>query len=205
MDEVNFVTCSFPVGLNRHAGNPSIAKGCGHIAKLCENMKKCYLRFRKYFTFSSLFKRYMMRMGIVCVGLMIAAFLVNLMEWLGYMKLKRFMIEKISECCLIILLLLCGIILIIYPFAARDLHWREFGETWVIIYEYFTLSGLRWAWEILLYFLLLSFYVHMISYATRTYFTLSIVTNVCKYAISLLIRKLLLWSLDVLRKKKRQE
>ena len=120
----------------------------------------------------------MVRIGITCVVLMLFASLMMIFEHLHWLKVKRFFWEKVSEWYLIFLILLGGIILILYPYAEPG---YVFNEPWIDIYEYFRLSGLRWAWEITLYFLLVSFHAHVTAYAMRTYFTHSLVTNICKF------------------------
>ena len=178
VDKVEYFVCSFPTGYDKDPSNPSIEKGCNHLKNLCQNMKKCYVRFRKYFNFSRHFKKSMVRIGITCVVLMLFASLMMIFEHLHWLKVKRFFWEKVSEWYLIFLILLGGIILILYPYAEPG---YVFNEPWIDVYEYFRLSGLRWAWEITLYFLLVSFHAHVTAYAMRTYFTLSLVTNICKF------------------------
>ena len=57
VDRVKFLICALPMGGARDKVNPTIERGCGHIKSACINMKKCYQRFRRHFTFTTYFQQ----------------------------------------------------------------------------------------------------------------------------------------------------
>ena len=176
VDRVDFLICSMPFGGVRNPANPTMSQGCAHIKDVCENMKKCYMRFRDYFTFSGDFEHYMERTGIVTIVFTSFALTLNVLEHFDTMKVKRFLSEQLAELSMISLLIFGSAVLMAYHYMSMKLH----QDNSAYILDFFLISGLRWSWEVLLYLLTLSFRLYIVSFATRTHFTMALVTNVCK-------------------------
>ena len=56
----------------------------------------------------------------------------------------------------------------------------SFSQSHSELLDNFRLSGLRWIWEILLFFLLVMYHFYIVCFAHRMYFTMALVTNICK-------------------------
>ena len=123
----------------------------------------------------------MKRISITTLALLVLPFLMNLAEIFHLITANRFMIERVTELLMIIILALCAIALLLYGKETVRIYETEYyniqdGE----IYHFFWLSGLRWTWEILLYFLTVSFHLYSISFTMRTHFTHSLVVYIRK-------------------------
>ena len=175
-DRVDFLVCTFPLGFSKHPVNPTIERGCGYVKDLCEEMKKCYVTVRDFFTFSDHFEKNMRNIAVVTLTLTALPLSMILVECLNLMKVKRFPSEKCAEFVLILLLVLGSAALLSFDYAAKQIYTTHR----LFIHEKFRLSGFRWSWEIILYFLVLFFHLYLICFAARTYFTMLLVTNVCK-------------------------
>ena len=101
--------------------------------------------------------------------------------------------KRLSELSLVSSLLLGGAALICFNVMKGrvfDAEWRDATKNFVT--SFFIFSGSKWAWEILCYFVVVFFHFYIICFATRAYFTMTIVTNVCKYLLTLGRRNLVL-------------
>ena len=129
VDKVDYLICSLPFGTIKSPANPTIRQGCSHIKEVCENMKKCYINFRKYFNFSQDFKQYMMQSGIIIIVFMSLAFALSVSEFFKVMKLKRFMYEQVTEMLMILILIMASVDLIGYRMMAQHLHKYDENES----------------------------------------------------------------------------
>ena len=55
-----------------------------------------------------------------------------------------------------------------------------FSQSYSELLDSFRLSGLRWIWEILLFFLVVFYHFYIVCFADRMYFTMALVTKICK-------------------------
>ena len=122
MDKVDYLICSLPFGSIKSPANPTIQLGCSHIKNVCENMKKCYIKFRKYFNFSLDFEQSMVSSGIITVVFMSAAISLSISEFCGVLKVKRFWSEQVTEMLMIVFLILASLDLIGFQFTLRHLN-----------------------------------------------------------------------------------
>ena len=178
VDEVHFIICSLPLGGNKDRVNPVVEKGCLNVKQTCEDMKNCYVNFREYFTLSNQFEKHLENIATIAISLMIICLCINAMECFSLISLKRFKQEKYLEVVLYILLLIGGVILYLFHHNVKD--WQQDSDHGDPINLMKEISILRWIWELLLYFVVVFFHFHVISFAMYSYFMMSEVTNLCK-------------------------
>ena len=102
-DEVEYLICSIPFGMEFQAENSVIAKGCPHIRQSCENMKKCYVRHAEYFGFHSFFNHNIFYLAIwIMVVFAVSVITAIIMQHLYPVKVfkMQFWVESFVQFCL---------------------------------------------------------------------------------------------------------
>ena len=78
-EEVNYLICSVPFGMDKQGGNPLVALGCSHIQQACEKMKQCYIHHAEYFNFHSFINENVFTLAVIMIVTFLPSFLLTIL------------------------------------------------------------------------------------------------------------------------------
>ena len=159
-ETVNYLICNVPFGLYKLRENQLIAKGCNHIQKACENMKKCYVQYADHFGFHSFFNDNVFTIAVIMMVLFLVSIILALVAQILLPNGKSGDV-KFLEYLIFIIMGFTGTSLLVF-----SLQVNSDGEN-MGVKKSTILLILRVLWHLGSFFLTMAFHIYMICFTFR--------------------------------------